>query len=128
MNHTKQQSQTAILLGDQKELIEKLRRDLLNSKEETHQSVQEGLAYKQEAAQVGAELEGVKEQEALLTEQVEQQDNILSQLQNELKAERTRSQDLNKDLNNSRRQVGQVQEEMDSLQKYFKQTQNKVYS
>lgn len=40
------------------------------AKEETHSSIQEGLAYKQQASTVEVELDGLKEQERLLTSQV----------------------------------------------------------
>ena len=68
--------------------LAKLRSDLLGSKEETHASIQEGQAYKQQAGKVEVELEGVRQHEKILTEQVEQQDAILTQLQAELKVRR----------------------------------------
>lgn len=57
-------------MGEQKSLIEKLRRDLLLSKEETHAAVQEGMAYKQQAAKLEVEVDGHRDQEKMLNDQV----------------------------------------------------------
>ena len=57
-------------IDEQKSIIDKLRKDLVKSKEEHHSAVQEGLAYKQQAHKYEVELEGAKEQEKMLTEQV----------------------------------------------------------
>lgn len=57
-------------ISEQKALIEKLRKDLLSSKEANHEAQQEGMAYKQQVHKCAVELEGLKEQEKMLTEQV----------------------------------------------------------
>ena len=57
-------------LGEQEMLIEKLRKDVLAAKEETHDTVQESMSYKQKASKLEVELEGAHEQEKLLNEQV----------------------------------------------------------
>ena len=57
-------------IGEQKSSIEKLRRDLLSSKEETHRAIQEGMAFKQQASKLEVEIEGHREQEKMLNEQV----------------------------------------------------------
>lgn len=49
---------------------EKLRADLLQSKEETHTAIQEGMAYKQQSGKLDCELEGTRDQLKLLTNQV----------------------------------------------------------
>ena len=51
-------------------LTEKLRRDLLQSKEETHTAIQEGMSYKQQAGKMECELDGARDQTKLLTDQV----------------------------------------------------------
>ncbi len=55
---------------EQKTMIDKLRKDVLGAKEDTHQAIQEGMAYKQQASKFKVELEGVKEQERMLNDQV----------------------------------------------------------
>lgn len=57
-------------IAEQKGIIDKLRKDLVGSKEEYHSAVQEGLAYKQRAHKTEVELKGAREQEQMLTEQV----------------------------------------------------------
>ena len=57
-------------MTEQKSTIDKLRKDLLTSKEETHAAIQEGLAYKQEAHKMEVQLEGARQQENMLTDQV----------------------------------------------------------
>ena len=57
-------------MNEQKGAIEKLRRDLLSSKEETHGAIQEGMAYKQQASKLEVEIEGHRDQEKMLNEQV----------------------------------------------------------
>ena len=57
-------------IADQKTLIEKLRKDLLAAKEETHLAIQEGMAYKQKSSKLEVELEGSREQERMLSDQV----------------------------------------------------------
>ena len=57
-------------IDEQKSVIDKLRKDMMRVKEEHHAAVQEGLAYKQQAHKLDVELEGAKEQEKMLTEQV----------------------------------------------------------
>ena len=59
-------------IAEQKGIIDKLRKDLVGSKEEYHSAVQEGLAYKQRAHKTEVELKGAREQEQMLTEQVSQ--------------------------------------------------------
>ena len=49
---------------------DKLRRDLLDSKEETHIAIQEGMSHKQQASKLDVELDGAREQERMLTDQV----------------------------------------------------------
>ena len=51
-------------------MIDKLRRDLMRVKEDHHGAVQEGLAYKQQAHKAQVELDGARDQEKMLTEQV----------------------------------------------------------
>ena len=57
-------------IDEQKSVIDKLRKELMRVKEEHHAAVQEGLAYKQQAHKSEVELDGAKEQEKMLTEQV----------------------------------------------------------
>ena len=57
-------------IDEQKCVIDKLRKDMMHVKEEHHAAVQEGLAYKQKAHKCEVELEGAREQEKMLTEQV----------------------------------------------------------
>ena len=57
-------------IGEQKALIDKLRKDLVAVKEDHHAAVQEGLAYKQRAHKVEVELDGSREQEKMLSDQV----------------------------------------------------------
>ena len=57
-------------IGEQKAMIEKLRRDLLAAKEETHLAIQEGMTYKQKSSKLEVELDGSREQERMLGEQV----------------------------------------------------------
>ena len=59
-------------LIEQKSLLEKTRRDLSATKEEFHGAVQEGQAYKQQAQKLDVELESSREQERMLSDQVEQ--------------------------------------------------------
>ena len=49
---------------------DKLRRDVLDAKEETHIAIQEGMSHKQQASKLEVELEGAHEQERMLTDQV----------------------------------------------------------
>lgn len=56
-------------LGEQKTTIDKLRRDILTAKEETHQVVQQYMAYKQQAGKLSGELQASRDQEKLLNEQ-----------------------------------------------------------
>lgn len=51
-------------------LLDKLRRDLLQAKDETHTAIQEGMAYKQQSSKSDCELEGAKEQLKQLNLQV----------------------------------------------------------
>jgi chromosome segregation ATPase len=55
---------------EQKSIIDKLRKDMVKVKEEHHSTVQEGMAYKQQAHKLEVELEGAREQEKMLSEQV----------------------------------------------------------
>ena len=57
-------------IDEQKSVIDKLRKELMRVKEEHHAAVQEGLAYKQQAHKSEVELDGAREQEKMLTEQV----------------------------------------------------------
>lgn len=57
-------------ISEQKTIIDKLRKDLVNTKEELHTAVQEGLAYKQQAHKCEVELDGAREQERMLSDQV----------------------------------------------------------
>ena len=57
-------------LVQQRVMIDKLRKDVLASKQETHNAVQEGMSYKQQASKFEVELEGAREQERMLLEQV----------------------------------------------------------
>jgi len=57
-------------IDEQKGVIDKLRKDVMHVKEEHHAAVQEGLAYKQQSHKYQVELEGAREQEKMLTEQV----------------------------------------------------------
>lgn len=57
-------------MGEQKSLIDKLRKDLMAAKEEYHATVQEGIAHKQQAHKVELELTGAREQEKMLSDQV----------------------------------------------------------
>lgn len=57
-------------IDEQKAVIDKLRKDMMLVKEDHHGAVQEGLAYKQQAHKCQVELEGAREQEKMLTEQV----------------------------------------------------------
>lgn len=56
----------------------------------------------------------------LLVSQVEQQDQLLSQLQAELRNERTRHQDTNRSLQQARRSAGDLNEDMEACQKQLK--------
>ena len=57
-------------LLEQRSLIDKLRKDVLQSKDEMHRAVQEGVGYKELAQRREVELNGVRDQERLLNEQV----------------------------------------------------------
>ena len=49
---------------------DKLRKDVLLAKEETHQAIQEGMSMKQHAAKLEVEMNGLREREHMLTDQV----------------------------------------------------------
>lgn len=51
-------------------VADKLRKDLINSKEETHSAVQEGMLHKQNAGKLEVEIEGVRDRERILCDQV----------------------------------------------------------
>ena len=63
-------------ISEQKALIEKLRKDLLAAKEETHLAIQEGMSYKQKSSKLEVELEGSREQERMLNDQVSDNKNM----------------------------------------------------
>ena len=107
-------------------LTAKLRQDLLSAKEETHNAIQEGMVYKQQAATLNKEMEGLREQERMLTDQVDQQDQVLAQLQQELRAERTRQQDTSQQLQKTKRTAESLQEEVDMAQRREREINNKV--
>ena len=58
--------------------------------------------------------------------QVEQQDQILMQLQQELRAERDRHQDTGRALQTVKRNNGEMQEDIENSQKDIKDLTNKV--
>ena len=58
-------------LGEQKQVLEKTRRDLMATKEEFQAAVQEGQAYRQQAQKLDVELEAAREQEKMLSDQVQ---------------------------------------------------------
>ncbi|WAR12172.1 PMFBP-like protein [Mya arenaria] len=113
-------------IDEQKSVIDKLRKDLMYVKEEQHAAVQEGLAYKQQSHKCQVELEGAREQEKMLTEQVEQQDTILTQLQNELRGVRDRHEETAHLLQNARRTNADLEDSLDSNQKDIKELSNKL--
>ena len=51
-------------------MLGKLRKELVASKEDYHAAVQEGVAYKQQAHKAELELNGSREQEKMLSDQV----------------------------------------------------------
>ena len=63
------------------------------------------------------ELQGAREQEQMLSEQVEQQDSILTQLQQELKAERERHSDTGRQLQQAKKNNIELQEDIDQYHK-----------
>ena len=63
-------------ISEQKALIEKLRKDLLAAKEETHLAIQKGMSYKQKSSKLEVELEGSREQERMLNDQVSDNKNM----------------------------------------------------
>jgi chromosome segregation ATPase len=104
---------------------DKLRRDVLEAKEETHAAIQEGMGFKQTASRLEVELQGSKDQERMLNDQIEQQDAILSQLQTELKAERTRCQEATEQQRASRRQINELQEQLNTMQDQQRENSHK---
>ena len=58
--------------------------------------------------------------------QVEQQDQILMQLQQELRSERDRHQETGRVLQNVKRSNGEMQDEIENSQKDVKELTNKV--
>lgn len=57
-------------VGEQKSMLDRLRHDLMATKEEYHGAVQEGQTYKQQAQKLQIELDGSRQQEHMLSEQV----------------------------------------------------------
>ena len=49
---------------------DKLRKDVLSAKEDTHGAIQEGMSMKQQAAKLQVEMNGMQERENMLTDQV----------------------------------------------------------
>ena len=105
---------------------EKLRRDLLQVKEETHTAIQEGMAFKQQAGKMECELEGARDHIKMYSEQLEQQETLLGQLQQELNLERSRHQESNSSLQQSKKSVARLQDELDTLQKRERDAQTMV--
>lgn len=58
--------------------------------------------------------------------QVEQQDSILTQLQNELRAERDRHQETGRQLQNARHTNSDLEDTLETNQKDIKELSNKV--
>ena len=58
--------------------------------------------------------------------QVEQQDSILTQLQNELRAERDRHQETGRHLQNARHTNSDLEDTLETNQKEIKELSNKV--
>lgn len=58
--------------------------------------------------------------------QVEQQDNILSQLQDELKSERSKMLEASKQITQCKKIITDLQDEIDQLQKQQRDANNKV--
>ena len=59
--------------------------------------------------------------------QVEQQDLLLSQLQAELKAERSRQQDASRQLQQSKKQIVELEDEIEAQQKSQRDLTNRVF-
>ena len=105
---------------------EKLRRDLLQVKEETHTAIQEGMAFKQQAGKLECELEGTRDHVKMYADQVEQQETLMAQLQQELNLERSRHQEANSAAQHAKKNVTKLQDELDSLQKQERDAQTMV--
>lgn len=95
-------------------------------KEELHVSVHEAQGFKQQAARLDVEVEGLRQQDQMLAQQVEQQDMILSQLQAELKAERAKQLDISRQLVHSKKMLTDQQDEMEAGQKRERDANNRV--
>ena len=107
-------------------LAEKLRRDMLAVKEETHAAIQEGMAFKQQAGKLECELEGTRDHVKMYADQVEQQETLMAQLQQELNLERSRHQEANSAAQHAKKNVTKLQDELDSLQKQERDAQTMV--
>ncbi|CAG5136164.1 unnamed protein product, partial [Candidula unifasciata] len=113
-------------IAEQKAMIDKLRKDLMSARDEHHAAVQEGIAYKQQAHKMELELAGAKEQEKILTGQVEQQEGILGQLQAELRAERERHGETVRQLSASKKMSLDMQADMEALQRLTRELQDRL--
>lgn len=72
-------------LSDLKKFIDKVKKDLQLSKEECLNLQQENSKYKSNTYKMQHELDTRKEQERLFVEQLDHNENLLQQLQNELR-------------------------------------------
>ncbi|KAH9523135.1 hypothetical protein Btru_065906 [Bulinus truncatus] len=84
------------------------------------------VAHKQQAHKLELELTGAREQEKMLSDQVEQQEHTLGQLQTELRAERERHGETVRQLSASKKVGLDLQADIEALQKQIREHQERI--
>lgn len=113
-------------IGELKKFGEKVKRDLLGSKEELIGAHQELSKCKSLLMKAEHELGAAKEQEKIVTEQLVHNDGLLQQLHGDLRGERTRVADLQRQTSQLKQDLVGVSNEKDSNEKQLKDMGNKV--
>ncbi len=113
-------------IGEMKKFIEKLKKDSINSKEEAYQTQQEIGKYKNAMTKLQHEVDARREQEKAMIDQLHQNDSTMQQLQNELRNERNKVQEFQRNIAHLKQNLNDLIVEKDNYEKSMKEIIFKV--
>lgn len=113
-------------LAELKKFCEKLKKDLFANKEELINAHQDMSKTKNCLLKSEHELSSAREQEKILTEQLVQNDHLLQQLHADVRNERSKVADAQRNISQLKQELASVGNDKDGLDKLSKELANKV--